>query len=153
MVRLSAESARPCCALLLAAAVTAGTAIAFVATSAPASNASEPRPHVHKMRGCGTAARAALATPPVQAEDPYVATLRSARPALDACMQGHDDLQVRLAVDIDGTGQVANVEVKTIAKDVAAIDMKVVKCVQTAVSPLVFPATGAPTRISTFLRP
>ena len=153
MVRFSAESARSCCALLLATAVTAGTAIVAVATSTAESKADQPRAHVHKMRGCGTKARDAQATPPVQAEDPYVATLRSARPALDACMQGHDDLQIRLAVDIGAGGKVENVEVKTIAKDVAAIDLKVVKCVQTAVSPLVFPATGNPTRISTFLRP
>ena len=152
MVRLFAESARTRCALLLATAVTAGTAIVAVATSASTAK-DEVRAPVHKMRGCGTKARAAEAPPPVQAEDPYVATLRSARPALDACMQGHDDLQIRLAVDIGVDGKVTNVEVKTIAKDVAAIDLKVVKCVQTAVSPLEFPATASTTRISTFLRP
>lgn len=147
-----AESARTRCALLLAATVITGTAIAAVATSRTDA-APEPRAPVHKMRGCGTKARAAEAPAPVQAEDPYVATLRSARTALDACMKGHDELQIRLAVDIGADGRVTNVEVKTIAKDVAAIDMKVVKCVQTAVSPLEFPATGNSTRISTFLRP
>lgn len=154
-MRLFAESARTRCALVLAAAVTAGTAIVALATSTP--TADEPRAPVHKMRGCGTTAR--TAEPRVQAEDrpaaedPYVAALRSAAPALDACMKGHDELQVRLAVDIGADGAVTNVEVKTIAKDVAAIDLKVVKCVQTAVSPLAFPATGKATRISTFLRP
>lgn len=153
MSRLLAESARTRAALLLAAAVTAGTAVVAIVTSSPAPERREARARVHEMRGCGTRARAVEAPPPVQAEDPYVAALRSARPALDACMAGHDDLQVRLAVDIGPTGKVVNVEVKTIAKDVAAIDLKVVKCVQTAVSPLGFPATGRDTRISTFLQP
>ena len=150
-MRLFAESARTRCALLLAAAVTAGTAIVAVATSG-SPTADEPRAPVHKMRGCGTKMRAAEAAPAPAQEDPYVATLRSVAPALDACMAGHD-FQVRLAVDIGADGAVTNVEVKTIAKDVAAIDMKVVKCVQTAVSPLQFPSTGTTTRISTFLRP
>lgn len=156
MGRLLAESARTRCALLLATAVTAGTAIVAVATSSSRA-APDPRTPVHKMRGCGTRVRAAEAAAPVQAppavEDPYVAALRSVAPALDACMKGHDELQVRLAIDIGPTGGVENVEVKTIAKDVAAIDMKVVKCVQTVVSPLTFPGTGSSTRISTFLRP
>jgi hypothetical protein len=153
-MRLFAESARTRCALLLATAVTAGTAIVAVATSAPAA-ADQPRAPVHKMRGCNTKARARAEAPPPSAptEDPYVAALRSVAPALEACMTGHDELQVRLAVDIGAGGAVTNVEVKTIADDVSAIDLKVVKCVQTVVSPLQFPATGASTRISTFLRP
>jgi len=153
MSRFLAESARTRCALLLATAVTAGTAIVAAATSSsPAPQADEPRAHVHKMRGCGTKARAA-ATAPVQAEDPYVATLRSARPAFEACMQDADGVQIRLALDISATGRVENVEVRTMADDVAKIDMRIVKCVQTAVSGLTFPASDGPTRISTFLRP
>ena len=152
-MRLFAESAGTRCALLLATAVTAGTALVAVATSSPAARAEEPRAHVHKMRGCGTKARAAQARPPVQAEDPYVATLRSARPAFEACLEGSPDVQVRLALDLSPEGRVSNVEVRTMAEDLAKVDMKIVKCVQTAVSGLQFPASDAPKRISTFLRP
>jgi hypothetical protein len=153
-MRLFAESARPCCALLLAAAVTAGTATVAIATSSSAPKADEPRAHVHKMRGCGTKGRAAeAARPPVQAEDPYVATLRSARPAFEACLDGFPGVQIRLALDLTPAGKVENVEVRTMADDVSKIDMRIVKCVQTAVSGLTFPASDAPKRISTFLRP
>lgn len=153
MSRLLAESARTRCGLFLATAVTAGTAILAIATSSPAPSSEEPRGPVHKMRGCGTRARAAQAAPPVQAEDPYVATLRSARPALEVCMRGADGVQVRLALDLSAAGVVENVEVRTMADDVAKIDMRIVKCVQSAVSGLAFPTADAPKRISTFLRP
>ena len=153
MGRLLAESARMRLSFVLAAAVTAGTAIVAVVTS-HAESTDQARAPVHKMRGCGTKARAAEPVPvEAPAEDPYVAALRSVAPQLQACIAGHDNLQVRLAVDIGGSGKVVNVEVKTIAQDVAAIDLKVVKCVQTVVSPLEFPADGNFKRISTFLRP
>ena len=146
-----AESARTRCALVLASLVTAGLAVA--AWPAASAETEQPRGPVKKMRGCGAAR--AHAAPPVQPqqEDPYVATLRSARPALEACMTEHPAVQVRLAIDVAPSGQVKNVEVRAMADDLAKVDMKIVKCVQGAVSSLEFPASAEPKRISTFLKP
>lgn len=104
------------------------------------------------MHGCGAkAARAAKAEPP--REDPYVVTLRSARASLETCMADHPDVQVRLSIDIAASGRVDNVEVKSIAKDLASVDLKMVKCVESAVTSLRFPPAADAKRISTFLKP
>jgi hypothetical protein len=145
-----AESARTRCALVLSTLVTAG--LAFAAWPTASAETAEPRGPVKKMRGCGAPRYHA---PPVQAqgEDPYVATLRTARPALEACVSKHPGLQIRLALDVAPSGRVTNVEVRAITDDIATLDLHIVKCVQGAVSPLVFPESAEAKRISTFLKP
>ncbi len=143
-----AESARTCCALVLASLVTAGLAVA--AWPSASAESEQPRGPVQKMRGCGT--KRVQAPPPVKAEDPYVAELRSARPAFEACLTAHPVDQVRLAIDVSTAGRVTNVEVRTMADDLAKVDLQIVKCVQSAVSSLQFPASAEPKRISTFLK-
>jgi hypothetical protein len=125
---------------------------ALLAAAFPCAAAKNPPPRepVRAMHGCG--ARAAKVAPPVQAEDPYVVTLRSAREGLAACITEHPDLQVRVAIDVDLDGSVSNVEVRAISDDLANIDLGIVKCVQTQVSSLRFPAASNTKRISTFLR-
>ncbi|MBA3460509.1 MAG: hypothetical protein H0T46_11140 [Deltaproteobacteria bacterium] len=144
-----AESARTRCALVLASLVTAGLAVAAWPTAS--AETEQPRGPVKKMRGCGAKRHA---PPPVkpQHQDPYVETLRSARPSLEACITAHPVDQVRLAIDLAPSGQVTNVEVRTMADDLAKVDLQIVKCVKTAVQSLAFPASAEPKRISTFLK-
>ena len=143
-----AESAGTRCALVLSTLVTA----AALALAWPAGATKHvPQGPLQRMHGCGAKAPATQAEPP--REDPYVATLRSARASLASCMANHPDVQVRLSIDIAASGMVDNVEVKTIARDLANVDLKMVKCVQTAVTPLRFPPAADRKRISTFLKP
>jgi len=147
-----AESVGTRAALVLSTLATGAMLVLAWPTAAAdhSSKMAASREPVRKMHGCG--ARAAAVTPPVQAEDPYVVTLRSARDGLAACIADHPDLQVRVAIDVDLDGSVSNVEVRAISDDVAKIDLRVVKCVQTQVSSLEFPAASNTKRISTFLR-
>jgi hypothetical protein len=144
-----AETAGSRCALVLSTLVTGAVLVAAWPTAAAERTA--PREPVRKMHGCGARA-AVVAPPPVQAEDPYVVTLRSARDGLAACISDHPELQVRVAIDVDLDGSVSNVEVRAISDNVANIDLHIVKCVQTQVSSLHFPAAANTKRISTFLR-
>ncbi len=144
----SAENAGTRCALVVSALVTAGAVV--LAWPVAASEVVAPRGPIHRMQGCGARAPIAVAPPH---EDPYVATLRSARDPLEACMASHPDVQVRLSIDLAASGLVDNVEVKSIAKDLAHVDLKMVKCIETAVTRLRFPPAADATRISTFLKP
>jgi hypothetical protein len=142
-----AESVGTRAALVLSTLATG----ALLALAWPTAAAEKPvsREPVRKMHGCG--ARAAVPAP-APVEDPYVVTLRSVRDGLAACIADHPALQVRVAIDVDLDGSVSNVEVRAISDDVANIDLRVVKCVQTQVSSLQFPSASNTKRISTFLR-
>ena len=142
-----AESAGTRTALVLSTLATG--AMLVLAWPTAAAEKPAPREPVSKMHGCG--ARAPKVAP-AQAEDPYVVTLRSVRDGLAACIADHPDLQVRVAIDVDLDGSVSNVEVRAISDDLAKLDLHVVKCVQTQVSSLRFPAAANTKRISTFLR-
>ena len=145
-----AESSGTRAALVLSTLVTAGA----LALAWPAAAKQTPRSPVRPMHGCGAGHRVAqVAPPPAPTEDPYVVTLRSARGEFERCLANHPDVQVRLTIDIATTGRVDNVEVKTVSADLANVDLHIVKCVQTAVSPLRFPVSADPERISTFLKP
>lgn len=146
-----ADSAGTRCALVLSTLSTLLIGGAVGLTWSARADREVPRGPVHRMHGCGANEPVARAEPP--REDPYVATLRSARVSLEHCMAKHPDVQVRLSIDITASGLVENVEVKSIAKDLASVDLKMVKCVETAVTPLRFPAAADPKRISTFLKP
>lgn len=146
-----AESVGTRCALLLSTVATVATGAMLVmawpcARAAPVA----PREPIRAMHGCG--AKAARVAAPAPVEDPYVVTLRSARDGLSACVGDHPELQVRVAIDVDLDGSVSNVEVRAISDDLAKLDLRVVKCVQTQVSSLKFPAASNTKRISTFLR-
>lgn len=143
-----AESAGVRAALVLSALASGALLVAALPCGA-AQDKPAARERVRPMTGCGARAKVA---PPVQAEDPYVVTLRSARDGLATCIADHPELQVRVAIDVDLDGSVSNVEVRAISDDVAKIDLRVVKCVQTQVSSLQFPAAANTKRISTFLR-
>jgi hypothetical protein len=144
-----AESAGLRCALVLSTLATASVLV-LVRPHAAATHRAPVTPY----HGCGAGHRVAPVAAPVSppAEDPYVVTLRSASGALQVCMSKHPDVQVRLAINISPSGRVANVEVKTLTYNLAHVDLHMVKCVQTAVSSLEFPATGEAERISTFLK-
>ncbi len=126
-------------------------AMLVLAWPCAAAEKAAPREPVRAMHGCGARAPKAV-PPPVQTEDPYVVTLRSAGNALAACVADHPDVQVRLAIDVALDGRVSNVEVRAVSDDLANVDLHIVSCVQTAVSSLQFPAASNTKRISTFLR-
>jgi hypothetical protein len=144
-----AESAGLRCALVLATLATVG-ALVVARPHAAAARRSAVTPY----HGCGAGHRVARVETPVPPppEDPYVVTLRSASDALQVCMAKHPDVQVRLAINISPSGRVSNVEVKTLTDNLSHVDLHMVKCVETAVSSLEFPATGEAERISTFLK-
>jgi outer membrane biosynthesis protein TonB len=120
-------------------------------TAAPA-RTHEPRP-VRPMRGCNQG-RARVAPPPVVAAEVqrngHADTLIGARDVLSACMRDQT-VPVRVSLDISADGRVTSVEVRAMADDLAQLDMHVVKCLNAAVSPLVFPRGDAAVRISTHL--
>jgi len=104
---------------------------------------------VRPMRGCNQAARPVA--PPVETHrNGHADTLIAARDVLSACMRGQT-VPVRLSLDISAAGRVTSVEVKAMTEDFTKLDMHVVKCLDSAVSPLVFPRGDAAVRISTHL--
>jgi len=117
---------------------------------APARKA-EVRQTVRPMRGCNQA-RARVAPPPAAPvrRNGHADTLIAARDALSACVRDQT-VAVRLALDISAEGRVTSVEVKAMTEDLARLDMHVVKCLQSAASPLAFPRGDAAVRISTHL--
>jgi len=144
-----ADSVRTRCALLLVSAATIGVAVhAWPTHQDRHHHGTQP---LQAMHGCGARPRAVVAQVQPVVEDPYVATLRGARVELEKCMATHPEMQVRLAIDVAPSGKVDNVEVRTSANDLTKVDLHVVKCVQAAVSPLEFPSSADPKRISTFL--
>ena len=82
----------------------------------------------------------------------YRDVLVAARPAFETCTAGQPagvDYEIRLP--IGGDGHVMSVEVRGNSPDIAKVSMKVVKCLQSAVQDLRFPATGEQTVVSTRL--
>jgi len=138
-------------AMIVVGALSVGTLVAATWECAKPARAHAPRP-VSPMRGCGQA-RVRPAPPPVVApvqRNGHAETLIAARDALSACM-ANQSVSVRLALDISPEGRVTNVLVKANTDDVSQLDMHVVKCLNTAVSPLQFPRGSEATRISTHL--
>jgi len=111
----------------------------------------EVRQQVRPMRGCNQG-RPRVATPPVAEvkHNGHADTLIAARDALTACMRDQT-IAVRLALDINPAGRVTSIEVKALTNDFAKLDLHVVKCLDSAASPLVFPRGDAAVRISTHL--
>ena len=119
-------------------------------TAAPRAHESRP---VRPMRGCNQARTRAVPPPIAPAEvqhNGHADTLIGAREVLSACMRDQT-VPVRLALEISAAGRVTSVEVKALTDDMTKIDMHVVKCLDTAASPLVFPRGDAAVRISTHL--
>ncbi len=140
-------------AMIVVGALSVGTLIAATWECAKPARTHEPRP-VKPMRGCGQA-RARALPPPVPVAAPvqrngYADTLIAARDSLSACMT-NQKVSVRLTLDISPAGRVTNVQVKANTDDVSQLDMHVVKCLNTAVSPLQFPRGDNATMISTHL--
>lgn len=124
-----------------------------VAGLAIAGRSAEPvtkRTPVRPYHGCGTGA-AHMAPAPATMEDPFVATLRSVREPLTACTQLQTDVRIRLSFDVAETGRVHSIEVRAISNDLSHLDLHVVECLRSVVSPLVFPVNDVSTRISTDL--
>jgi hypothetical protein len=83
----------------------------------------------------------------------YREVLLAAKPAFDACtttQPGGVTYEIRMPIGPDG--HVMSVEVRGASADISKVSMKVVKCLETAVAPLRFPATGAQTFVSTNIR-
>lgn len=138
-------------AMIVVGALSVGTLIAATWECTKPAPVVKQQP-VRPMRGCGQT-RVRPAPPPVVAPIPHNShadVLIAARETLSACMT-NQKVSVRLALDISPEGRVTNVVVKANTDDVSQLDMHVVKCLNSAVSPLVFPRGDATVRISTHL--
>lgn len=139
-------------AMLLVSALSVLSLIAATWESAKPARAHDSRP-VRPMRGCNPARTRAVSPPVAPAavqHNGHADTLIGVRDVLSACMRDQT-VAVRLALDISAAGRVTSVEVKAMTDDFTQLDMHVVKCLDSAVSPLVFPRGDAAVRISTHL--
>ena len=139
-------------AMLLVSALSVFALVAATWERAKPAAAHDSRP-VRPMRGCNQARARAVPPPAAPAEvqhNGYADTLIGARDVLSACMR-NQTVPVRLALDISAAGRVTGVEVKAMTDDFTQLDMHVLKCLDSAVSPLVFPRGDAAVRISTHL--
>lgn len=140
----------------MGAGLIAGMVIALTSTpTEPPPQQQRVRTPITPMRGC--AERAARVAPPARVHhgDPtlsYRDVLVEARDRLQACVTG-DGVGYRLALVIAPTGKVSSVEVKADAEDISQIDLKAVRCLERAVSPLAFPQAPHDVRMSTYISP
>jgi len=126
-----------------------------LALTLPGSTPTQPRTPVRPYHGCTTGKLARPAPPPkAPAGDFYFETLKSVGDELTSCVVNHAGVTVRLSIDVAPSGRVQNIEVRTFAENLANVDLHVVSCLQTVVSPLVFPASDVELRkVSVYLDP
>ncbi|MGE3763383.1 MAG: hypothetical protein AB7L94_14080 [Kofleriaceae bacterium] len=148
-----AETARSRWVLALASVAVGATAIIAASTTCTKKPAAEATvTQVKAWRGC----HQRKATPPPRREptgSDYRDVLLTAKPAFDACTKGQPaGVTYEIRMPIGGDGHVMSVEVRGVSDDLSKVSMKVVKCLETAVAPLTFPATGDRTFVSTNIR-
>ena len=151
-----AETTRTRSLIALATVSTLALAGVFVASTQATSATPHARARtpITPMRGCGASPRVArppAARPSVHPQGTTASfrdVLWGARDQLQACVT-HGSVGYRLMLEIAPTGKVRSVEVKANADDLSKVDLKVVKCLETAASPLVFPQAPHEVRMST----
>jgi hypothetical protein len=148
-----AETVRSRCALMLVSAVFGATAIIAASqtcTKRPVAKSMKTRT-VQPWGGCHQRRVAPTPPPPrVPSGSDYRDVLLAARPAIEACTRKQPSgvfYEIRLPISAEG--RVTSVEVRGKNKNLSKVSMKVVKCLEQAVSPLQFPATGERTFVST----
>jgi hypothetical protein len=152
-----AESARSRWVIALASIAFGATAIIAVSktcTKVPKKDAVIAKTGAKPWRGCKQ--RVMRPTPPpakdVTGSD-YRDVLFAAKPAFEACTKNQPEgVTYEVRMPIGGDGHVMSVEVRGTSADITNVSMKVVKCLETAVSKLQFPATGSQTFVSTNIR-
>jgi len=149
-----AETARSRWVLALVSVAFGATAI--IATSKtchkPALAKTMVATQVKPWRGCH---QHKVAPPPRHEPDgsDYRNVLLTAKPAFDACTANQPSgVSYEIRMPIGGDGHVMSVEVRGVSADITKVSMKVVKCLETAVVGLYFPATGDRTFVSTNIR-
>ncbi len=153
-----AESARSRWVLALATVAFSASAIVVASkqcTQAPPKSAVIKKTGMKPWRGCKQRAQRPAPPPPTRevTGSDYRDVLIAAKPALEACTQGQPEgVTYEVRMPIGGDGHVMSVEVRGTSPDIQKVSMKVVKCVETAVSKLQFPATGYRTFVSTNIR-
>lgn len=152
-----AETARTRWVLALASIAFAGTGTAIALDHIKTSDQAYVVPAKTGMkpwRGCHQRKAAPVVAP---RRDPdgsdYRNVLLAAKPAFEACTAKQPSgvtYEVRMPIGPDG--HVMSVEVRGASSDISKVSMKVVKCLETAVVDLQFPATGERTFVSTNIR-
>ncbi len=145
-----AETARSHWVIALASVAVGATAI----IAASRTCAKQPAPEklgtpVKAWRGCHQRVAAPAPRPALDGAT-YRDVLLAARPAFEACTRGQPRgvfYEIRLPIGPDG--HVMSVEVRGRSSEISRVSMKVVKCLEQAVSPLHFPATGERTFVTT----
>lgn len=152
-----AESARSRWVIALASVAFGATAIVAMSKPCTRSTAAKPaivKTSVKEWRACKQ--RTSRPTPAPKKEvtgSDYRDVLFTAKPAFEACTKDQPaGVTYEVRMPIGGDGHVMSVEVRGTSPDIAKVSMKVVKCIETAVSTLQFPATGDRTFVSTNIR-
>lgn len=152
-----AETVRSRWVLALVSVAFGATAIVAVSKTCTKSRSNGVRMTVEKTgvkpwRGCKQ--RKAVAPPhrePTGSD--YRDVLLAAKPAFDTCTTREPaGVTYEIRMPIGPAGQVMSVEVRGVSDDITKVNMKVVKCLETTVSRLRFPATGERTFVSTNVR-
>ncbi|MFN0252209.1 MAG: hypothetical protein ACKV2T_35360 [Kofleriaceae bacterium] len=156
-----AESTRSRWVLALASIAFGATAIVAVSktctkTKAPVvATYAKTASTVQPWRACKERKRAKPAQKPVVqvTGSDYRDVLVAAKPAFDACTATEPSgVTYEIRMPIGGDGHVMSVEVRGANPDIRKVSMKVLKCLETAVSKLQFPPTGERTVVSTTVR-
>lgn len=132
-----------------ASAIVAASKTCHKAAAAKTMVATQMKP----WRGCHQ--RKARPHPPAPAPhvtsgSDYRDVLFAAKPAFERCTAGQPaGVTYEIRMPLGGDGHVMSVEVRGSSADLSKVSMKVVKCLETAVAKLQFPATGERTFVST----
>jgi hypothetical protein len=151
-----AETVRTRWFLALASVAAAGTLIAVMpckhdrAPLVKAMTTVKPWTECHQRKVVQQAARHESTEP---SGSDYRDVLLTAKPAFEACTAKQPSgvvYEIRMPIGSDG--HVTSVEVRGQNADLSKVSMKVVKCLETAVAHLQFPATGTQTFVSTNIK-
>lgn len=152
-----AESARSRWVIALASVAFGATAIVAMSKTCTKPVAAKPaiaKSEVKEWRGCKQRKARAMPAPKKEVTgSDYRDVLVAAKPAFEACTKSQPEgVTYEVRMPIGGDGHVMSVEVRGTSPDIAKVSMKVVKCIESAVSKLQFPATGHRTFVSTNIR-
>lgn len=151
-----AETVRTRWVLALVSVAFGATAIVAVTKTCTKVRANQTTMQVKKTgvkpwRACKERKAAVKPRPPTGSD--YRDVLLTAKPAFEKCTINEPaGVTYEIRMPIGPTGQVMSVEVRGVSEDISKVSLGVVKCLETTVSELQFPATGERTFVSTNIR-